>query len=128
MVKIKYTPSTIYIMNPDFVNWEELKNAPKSISYEMYKDLMTVNSGAILLHDQIGTKINREIRCDKITFLYPVADRDKVCAMLYNILRDASISEANFNGARFRFNVVNIKGADIDLAEDLIGLEVRFIK
>ena len=129
MVKIKYTPSTIYIMNPDLVDWDELKDSPKSVSYEMYKDLVSVNSGAILLQDQIGTKISHDIVCNKIMFVYPVADRDDVCTMLYNILRDASVNGIIFNSSKFRFNVEYIKGSDINLTEEyLLGLEVRFIK
>ena len=127
MVRIKYTESTIYIMNPDLVDWDELKDSPKSVSYEMYKDLVSVNSGAILLQDQIGTKISRDI--NKIMFVYPVADRDDVCTMIYNILRDASVNGIIFNSSKFRFNVVYIKGSDIGLSEEyLLGLEVKFLE
>ena len=116
-------------MNPDLVDWDELKDSPKSVSYEMYKDLVSVNSGAILLQDQIGTKISRDTVCNKIMFVYPVADRDDVCTMLYNILRDASVNGIIFNSSKFRFNVEYIKGSDINLTEEyLLGLEVRFIK
>ena len=124
MVKIKYTPSTIYILNPD---WEELKDSPKSISDEMYKDLLSVNSGAILLHDRIGTKITQDV-CNRITFVYPVEDIDEVYTLLYNLLRDASLNSITFNYSKFRFNVVYIEGRDIDLTEDyLLGLEVKII-
>ena len=122
MASVKYTTSTIFIANPEI--WDELRNSPSSVAQEMYADLLMVNSGAILLYNDIGTRIKKDIRCDKITFVYPEVDAKHVHNELYNLIRTGSKEGISFNSAEFRFTIVDVKGE----TENLIGLEIRFIK
>ena len=122
MANVKYTTSTIFIANPEI--WDELRNSPSCIAQEIYNDLLMVNSGAILLYNDIGTRIKKDVRCDKITFVYPAVDATQVHNELYNLLRTGSKNGICFNSSDFRFSIVDVKGE----TENLIGLEVRFVK
>ena len=130
MAKIKYVPNlaTIYIVNP-VKYWANLKNDPEYISDEMYSDLLFINSGACMLHDKIGSQISGHagIGYNKIVFLYPRAEIESVCDHLYNRLRGKSSNGITFRDS-FRFSVVKVSAEEVDLTEDLIGLQIRFIK
>lgn len=125
MAKVKYTLETVYIAEPE--QWDELRNASSYIAQEMYTDLLFVNSGALMLHENVATLLT-DVQSKRVTFLYPEVDVNKVRSKLYSLLRKGSSEDGiSFNGT-FRFSVVNVKGAEVELTEDLIGLEIRFIK
>ena len=133
MPRVKYVQNlgTIYIAN-QVESWANLKNCSKYIAAEMYKDLVFVNSGACLLHEKIGSEINGQDgvapKYNTIVFLYPSAETGMVGDHLYNRLREAASEEGITFGESFRFSVVKVPGKRTELAEDLIGLEIRFIK
>ena len=85
-----------------------------------------------MLHEKIGSEINSQDgvapKYNTIVFLYPSAETDMVGDHLYNRLREAASEDGITFGESFRFSVVKVPGKRIELAEDLIGLEVRFIK
>ena len=120
MAKIKYSIDTLYIAEPE--QWDELRNASSYIAQEMYADLLFVNSGALMLHENVATLLT-DVQSKRVTFLYPEVDVNKVRSKLYSALRKGS----SFNGT-FRFAVVNVKASEVGLTEDLIGLEIKFIK
>lgn len=125
MAKVKYTLETVYIAEPE--QWDELRNASSYIAQEMYADLLFVNSGALMLHQNVAALLS-DVQSKRVTFLYPEVDVNKVRSKLYSLLRKGSSEDGiSFNGT-FRFSVVNVKGAEVELTEDLIGLEIRFIK
>lgn len=125
MAEVKYTLETVYIAEPE--QWDELRNASSYIAQEMYADLLFVNSGALMLHENVATLLT-DVQSKRVTFLYPEVDVNKVRSKLYSLLRKGSSEDGiSFNGT-FRFSVVNVKGAEVELTEDLIGLEIRFIK
>lgn len=125
MAKVKYILETVYIAEPE--QWDELRNASSYIAQEMYADLLFVNSGALMLHQNVVSLLFG-VRNKRVTFLYPEVDVNKVRSKLYSLLRKGSSEDGiSFNGT-FRFSVVNVKGAEVELTEDLIGLEIRFIK
>lgn len=125
MAKVKYTLETVYIAEPE--QWDVLRNASSYIAQEMYADLLFVNSGALMLHENVATLLT-DVQSKRVTFLYPEVDVNKVRSKLYTLLRKGSSEDGiSFNGT-FRFSVVNVKGAEVELTEDLIGLEIRFIK
>ena len=127
MAKVKFSNDTAYIANhPE--DWESLKNAPMHVSYQMYKDLLFANSGALLLHERIGWRFSNDARMSKVTFVYPYSDTEAVCDNLYDLLRDGSKNDGiTFNG-KFRYTIIKVKGSEVDMNQDLIGLEIRFIK
>ena len=133
MPRVKYVQNlgTIYIAN-QVESWANLKNCSKYIAAEMYKDLVFVNSGACLLHEKIGSEINGKDgtapKYNTIVFLYPSAETGMVGDHLYNRLREATSEEGITFGESFRFSVVKVPGKRIELAEDLVGLQIRFIK
>lgn len=125
MAKVKYILETVYIAEPE--QWDKLRNASSYIAQEMYTDLLFVNSGALMLHQNVVALLFG-VRNKRVTFLYPEVDVNKVRSKLYSLLRKGSSEDGiSFNGT-FRFSVVNVKGAEVELTEDLIGLEIRFIK
>ena len=125
MAKIKYSIDTLYIAEPE--QWDELRNASSYIAQEMYADLLFVNSGALMLHENVATLLT-DVQSKRVTFLYPEVDVNKVRSKLYSALRKGSSEDGiSFNGT-FRFAVVNVKASEVGLTEDLIGLEVRFIE
>lgn len=121
MAKIKYSIDTLYIAEPE--HWDELRNASSYIAEEMYADLLFVNSGALMLHENVATLLT-DVQSKRVTFVYPEVDVNKVRSKLYTLLRrGSSEGRISFNGT-FRFTVRNVKVED----ENLIGLEVRFIE
>lgn len=125
MAKVKYTLETVYIAESE--RWDELRNASSYIAQEMYADLLFVNSGALMLHENVAALLS-DVQSKRVTFLYPEVDANKVRSKLYSALRKGSSEDGISFSGTFRFSVVNVKGAEVGLTEDLIGLEIRFIK
>ena len=119
MAKVKYTPETVYIA--DLESWNELEG-PRSVAEEMYDDLLFANSGALMLSEHL-TALVSDTRGNSVTILYPEVDKDAVSRELFWLLRDGSKEGVSFNET-FRYTIKNVKPEN----EDLIGLEIKFIK
>ena len=119
MAKVKYTLETVYIA--DLESWNELEG-PRSVAEEMYNDLLFANSGALMLSEHL-TALVSDTRGNSVTILYPEVDEDTVSRELFWLLRDGSKEGVSLNET-FRYTIKNVKPEN----EDLIGLEIKFIK
>ena len=122
MAKVKYTLETVYLA--DLESWNELEGRPRSVAEEMYNDLPFANSGALMLSQHLSALVS-DTRSNSVTFLYPEVDKDTVSRELYWLLRDGSKEGVSFKET-FRYTIKNVKPENED--EDLIGLEIKFIK
>ena len=119
MARVKYTLETVYIA--DLESWNELEG-PRSVAEEMYNDLLFANSGALMLSEHL-TALVSDTRGNSVTILYPEVDKDTVSRELYWLLRDGSNQGISFKET-FRYTIKIVKPEN----EDLIGLEIKFIK